>query len=374
MRRVAPALAPLALVAAALLGVPPAVTPAVSPAATAAPAEQAQQAQQAQQADLTTLRERLAAATEQAERYAAALDEAAARQSALRVEMSRLGEQRDAAQDAVDARARQAYLATAAAVPEPMADLAAALAAPDLRRLADAELERRGARAAVLAASDLSTAVDARTSTAQALAQRADALRVALRAETVAALQAQEQARRVLAEAAAALEAERARARAAEVLRLAADLAAARERLDAASADVARSLTPAQTRRSRAAAEREAPLVALAEATGSGYPAGYGPSGTVLRGEASWYGPGFVGNPTASGAPYDPERLTCAHKTLPLGTLVRVSRAGLAMTCLVNDRGPYVDDRIIDLSRAGSRALGFDGVAQVVVEVLAPRA
>ncbi|MFP5218742.1 MAG: septal ring lytic transglycosylase RlpA family protein [Actinomycetes bacterium] len=364
MRRAAPALAPLAMAAAALLGVPPASAPAGAPAAASAPVAEA---------DLTALRDRLETATDEAARLAEALDVAAARHGALRVEIDRLAEQRDAAQAAVDVRARQAYLATAAAVPEPMAEVAAALAAPDLQRLADAELERRGAAAAVRAASDLSTAVTARTTTARALAEHATALRTALRGETVAALDAQEAARRLLAEATAALEAERARARAEEVLRLAAELDAARERLDEASADVARSLTPAQTRRSQAAATREAPLVALVEAAGSGYPAGYGPTGTVLRGEASWYGPGFVGNPTASGAPYDPERLTCAHKTLPLGTLVRVSRAGLAMSCLVNDRGPYVGDRIIDLSRAGSRALGFDGVADVMVEVLAPR-
>jgi rare lipoprotein A len=49
---------------------------------------------------------------------------------------------------------------------------------------------------------------------------------------------------------------------------------------------------------------------------------------------------------------------------------VRVSRDGRAISCLVNDRGPYVGDRILDLSRAGSRALGFDGVAPVSVEVL----
>ena len=119
------------------------------------------------------------------------------------------------------------------------------------------------------------------------------------------------------------------------------------------------------------ALEREAPVLALVEAAGSGYPQGYAPTGEVLRGEASWYGPGFVGNPTASGAPYDPERLTCAHKTLPLGTVIRVSRRGLAVSCLVNDRGPYVGARILDMSRAGSRALGYDGVATVTVEVLA---
>ena len=91
-----------------------------------------------------------------------------------------------------------------------------------------------------------------------------------------------------------------------------------------------------------------------------------------MSGTASWYGPGFVGNPTASGAPYDPERLTCANKELPLGTVIHVWANGLETNCLVNDRGPYVGDRILDMSRAGARALGYSGLAQVTFEVLVP--
>ena len=91
-----------------------------------------------------------------------------------------------------------------------------------------------------------------------------------------------------------------------------------------------------------------------------------------MRGTASWYGPGFVGSPTASGAPYDPEKLTCAHKELPLGTVLRVTGNGRSVSCLVDDRGPYAGDRVLDLSRAGARALGYDGTAEVVAEVLTP--
>jgi rare lipoprotein A len=150
-----------------------------------------------------------------------------------------------------------------------------------------------------------------------------------------------------------------------------AELAAQRAALDAVSASVTVILTPAQTRRSRLAAENQAPVLAAVEAAGTGYPAGYRPSGVAFSGTASWYGPGFVGNPTASGAPYDPERLTCANKEVPLGTVLRVSANGRAVSCLVNDRGPYVGDRVLDMSRAGSRALGYDGLASVTVEVLA---
>jgi rare lipoprotein A len=95
----------------------------------------------------------------------------------------------------------------------------------------------------------------------------------------------------------------------------------------------------------------------------------------VFTGEASWYGPGFVGRPTASGAPYDPERFTAAMLLVPLGTVVRVSTAdGRAVTVLVNDRGPYAggSDRILDMSAAGARVLGYTGVKQVRIEVLEP--
>ncbi|MDQ3503899.1 MAG: septal ring lytic transglycosylase RlpA family protein, partial [Actinomycetota bacterium] len=173
-------------------------------------------------------------------------------------------------------------------------------------------------------------------------------------------------ARATAAQAAAAI---------AEQTRLAAAqnrLTTVRSTLDSASATVTSALTPAQTRRSLAARAGEAPLLALVEAAGSGYPQGYAASGSLLTGLASWYGPGFVGSPTASGTPYDPERLTCAHKTLPLRTVLRVSANGRSVSCLVNDRGPYVGPRILDLSRAGSRALGFDGVQQVTIEILAP--
>ena len=213
---------------------------------------------------------------------------------------------------------------------------------------------------------ELVDAVSERSAAAEQLRAEAAAFRAGLREQAAAALAAQDEARALLARAEAQAAAE---ADAAEVARL----AAVRVVLDTASAVVTRALTPAQTRRSQRAATTEAPLVALAEAAGSGYPQGYGPTGRVERGVASWYGPGFVGSPTASGSPYDPERLTCAHKTLPLGTLVRVSAGGLAVTCLVNDRGPYVAGRIVDLSRAGSRALGFDGVREVLLEVLAPQ-
>jgi rare lipoprotein A len=91
------------------------------------------------------------------------------------------------------------------------------------------------------------------------------------------------------------------------------------------------------------------------------------------EGVASWYGPGFHGKLTSCGEIYDQYKLTCAHKLLPMHTMVRVTNLenGRTMTLRVNDRGPFVAGRIIDLSQAGARELGVHarGTARVRVEV-----
>jgi rare lipoprotein A len=93
----------------------------------------------------------------------------------------------------------------------------------------------------------------------------------------------------------------------------------------------------------------------------------------VEVGWASWYGKDFHGRRTASGAVYDMYQLTAAHKTLPLGTAVMVTHLdnGKAVKVTINDRGPFVKGRIIDLSYAAAQALGMveEGVARVRVEV-----
>ncbi|MGI8685421.1 MAG: septal ring lytic transglycosylase RlpA family protein [Acidimicrobiales bacterium] len=104
---------------------------------------------------------------------------------------------------------------------------------------------------------------------------------------------------------------------------------------------------------------------------GVALPAGLSPTGQRIEGEASWYGPGFNGRPTASGAIYDQEGWTVASKELPLGTLLAVTRGNRRVLLLVNDRGPYVDGRVLDLSAAAARALGLGGVATVSAEVVA---
>ncbi len=99
--------------------------------------------------------------------------------------------------------------------------------------------------------------------------------------------------------------------------------------------------------------------------------------GYVQRGLASWYGGKFHGRLTASGEVYNMEAMTAAHRTLPLGTYVRVRRVdGRGGTVVrINDRGPFISGRIIDLSRAAARDLDMldSGVAEVVVQALGER-
>ncbi len=92
------------------------------------------------------------------------------------------------------------------------------------------------------------------------------------------------------------------------------------------------------------------------------------------KGIASWYGPGFHGKMTANGERYDQNDLTAAHKTLPLPSIVRVTNLenGRSLVVRVNDRGPYADRRIIDMSKRGAELLGFkqQGITKVRVTVL----
>ena len=93
------------------------------------------------------------------------------------------------------------------------------------------------------------------------------------------------------------------------------------------------------------------------------------------EGLASWYGEPYHGRPTASGTIYDQRELTAAHRTLPFGTRLRVHdlESGRHVDVLVNDRGPFVAGRILDLSRGAADALDLvaRGVTRVRIEVLA---
>lgn len=94
----------------------------------------------------------------------------------------------------------------------------------------------------------------------------------------------------------------------------------------------------------------------------------------VQTGKASFYADKFEGSPTASGEKYKHAKMTAAHKSLPFGTKIRVTNLGnnQSVEVVVNDRGPYVDGRIVDLSKAAAEKLGFinQGLADVKLEVI----
>lgn len=96
--------------------------------------------------------------------------------------------------------------------------------------------------------------------------------------------------------------------------------------------------------------------------------------GYAEEGPASWYGPGFHGKRTANGDVFDMNDMTAAHPTLPMPSFVTVTNLenGREVVVKINDRGPFASDRIIDVSRAAARALGFEqqGKAMVRVEIM----
>lgn len=96
----------------------------------------------------------------------------------------------------------------------------------------------------------------------------------------------------------------------------------------------------------------------------------------IQTGKASFYADRFEGRPTASGEKYRHSRLTAAHKTLPFGTRVRVTNLAnnQSVELVINDRGPWIEGRIIDVSRSAAEQLGFvnQGLADVQLEVIDP--
>jgi rare lipoprotein A len=93
------------------------------------------------------------------------------------------------------------------------------------------------------------------------------------------------------------------------------------------------------------------------------------PRAWLEEGLASYYGPGFAGRPTASGEKFNPQALTAAHRTLPFGSCLRVvvMESGRSVEVRVNDRGPFVQGRVVDLSLAAAKQLGLveKGLARV---------
>lgn len=96
------------------------------------------------------------------------------------------------------------------------------------------------------------------------------------------------------------------------------------------------------------------------------------------RGAASWYGPGFQGRRTANGERYEMHSMTAAHPTLPLPSYAKVTnlKSGASVVVRVNDRGPFIAGRVIDVSHAAARRLGMlqEGTAAVEVDLIVPAA
>jgi rare lipoprotein A len=95
---------------------------------------------------------------------------------------------------------------------------------------------------------------------------------------------------------------------------------------------------------------------------------------TTQVGVASWYGRSHAGRPTATGERFNPQAMTCAHRTLKLGSVVAVTNVetGTNITCRINDRGPYIRGRVLDLSEQAARRLGVGdrGLLRVRIELV----
>ena len=341
-------LAGAAVVLAVLAGVP--ATPVVRPAGAAGDPRQRRADLLVQAAALTDRLEETGAGVVVAQlRSTRAADTLAAARRRMRARAV-TAYMRGTGADVAALAAPSAYLDVVAAKErEVMARYRAAVRAADGQRR-DAEAARGGLRSAQAALAAVQAELDTRIAAADA--RRAAEQRRANQARSAAL------ARRAAAGA-------EARRRA-----LAASVGASPGRYAPSPLDP-NALLP----RHRAATERQLALMRripfgpLAEL--GGLPAGLVATGRRVEGNASWYGPGFNGRPTASGAIYDQEAWTVASRDLPLGTIVAVSRGDRRVLLLVNDRGPYVDGRVLDLSAAGARALGVGGVAPVSAEVVA---
>ena len=97
--------------------------------------------------------------------------------------------------------------------------------------------------------------------------------------------------------------------------------------------------------------------------------AAIGSTGHSFSGVASMYG-NESGSRTASGQRFNENAMTCAHRSLPFGTKLRVSHGGRSVVVTVNDRGPFIRGRVIDLSKGAARVLGISGLGQITAEVV----
>lgn len=305
--------------------------------------------------DLAALGAALDAALASAQVAADSVTRAAIRDIAVQRALDAAAEQVDAAQGALGEQVRTAYMRGPV---DPINAMVSGLMPYDLALATHATAAKVGVDAELV-----SQVGDAKAALAD-LQQRTSGRRSALVKRALVAQAAFDQARSLLASARAAYAANQA---------VLAQLNSVAAMLDSSGQAVAFAVAPAVTARGRDAAAAEAPVVAALESVPYGQlPQGFGETGQSISGIASWYGPGFVGSPTSSGAPYDPERLTAAMLVVPLGTVVRVTSlvTGRSVCVLVNDHGPYVAGRVIDLSHAAAGAIGVS-LGPVRVDILA---
>ncbi|HEX2031193.1 MAG TPA: RlpA-like double-psi beta-barrel domain-containing protein [Actinomycetota bacterium] len=294
---------------------------------------------------LASLRARYEELEAQAERAAALMLDAAFREASLRARLAR-------ARSLVNARANAAYRAG------PGVFLDALL---ESRSLGEVLSSQEIIEQALMA--DIEDA-------ARALEERdaARALRAGLERAKSQLVAQQRELGALQAEMASVLAEARAAARAAGVKVQA--LEEEKERLEQAAArEVER------TALLRVGVDQSDLLALLGPDGGRGcdIPSGLERTGDSFTGQASFYGDEFAGQPTATGAAFVPELFTAAHRTLPLPSFLHVTYRGRCATVLVNDRGPYVAGRVLDLSEGAARYLGLPGVDVVTADILSVR-
>lgn len=127
-----------------------------------------------------------------------------------------------------------------------------------------------------------------------------------------------------------------------------------------------------QARRSARQRVLDVKLAALLSWLAGNADQGLSSTGIVSTGLASWYGPGFDGRRSSSGATYHQEQMTAASLVLPFGTILKVTYNARSVFVVITDRGPYVAPRVLDLSAGASIALGHSGVKTVRMEIMIP--
>jgi rare lipoprotein A (peptidoglycan hydrolase) len=241
------------------------------------------------------------------------------------------------------ARARYVSRAVEAYKQGPTSDLALLLAADDLPALFDAaEAASRAAEEDVEALDDLVAAAAAHERVQKAVDRRKQEL-LAAHAATIA---------------------------------LAEEISATLSERRGVLADLQREITRLEEQARIEAARDVGADVAFAQllapsGPAPGIPDGYVRTGVTFEGIASWYGPGFAGETTANGQIFDPNLYTAASRDLPFGTILYVEHEGRGVVVVINDRGPYIEERILDLSRAAAEAIGL-GLGWVTAEILVP--